>query len=48
MSFNEFKSDSHCVGERHRSSTVQIFGAKASKGSKVLIGLVQFVIEKNL
>ena len=38
MSFNKFKSDSHCVGGRHRSATVKIFGDITSKGSKVLIG----------
>ena len=38
MSFNKFKSDSYCVGGRHRSSTVKIYGDVTSKGSKVLIG----------
>ena len=38
MSFNKFKSDSYCVGGRHRSATVKIFGDITSKGSKVLIG----------
>ena len=38
MSFNKFKSDSYCVGGRHRSSTVKIYGDITSKGSKVLIG----------
>ena len=38
MSFNKFKSDSYCVGGRHRSATVKIFGDVTSKGAKVLIG----------
>ena len=38
MSFNKFKSDSFCVGGRHRSATVKIYGDITSKGSKVLIG----------
>ena len=38
MSFNKFRSDSYCVGGRHRSATVKIYGDITSKGSKVLIG----------
>ena len=38
MSFQKFKSDSFCVGGRHRPSTMKIFGNISSKGSKVLIG----------
>ena len=38
MRFQKFKSDSHCVGARHRSSTIKIYGDITSKGSKVLIG----------
>ena len=38
MSFNKFKSDSYCVGGRHRSATVKIYGDITSKGSEVLIG----------
>ena len=38
MSFQKFKIDSYCVGGRHRSSTVKIYGDITSKGSKVLIG----------
>ena len=38
MSFNKFKSDSYCVGGRHRSATVKIYGDITSKGSKVLFG----------
>ena len=38
MSFNKFKSDSYCVGGRHRSATVKVYGDITSKGSKVLIG----------
>ena len=38
MSFNKFETDSYCVGCRHRSATVKIYGDITSKGSKVLIG----------
>ena len=38
MSFQNFKSDSYCVGGRHRSATVSNYGDITSKGSKVLIG----------
>ena len=38
MSFQKLKSDSYCVGGRHRSATVNIYGDINSKGSKVLIG----------
>ena len=38
MSFQKFKSDSYCVGGRHKSSTVKIYRDITSKGSKVLIG----------
>ena len=38
MSFQKFKTNSYCVGGRHRSATVKIYGDLTSKGSKVLIG----------
>ena len=38
MTFNKFKTDSYCVGGRHRSATKNIYCDTASKGSKVLIG----------
>ena len=38
MSFQKFKSDSNCVGGKHRSATIKIYGDITSKGSKVLIG----------
>ena len=38
MSFQKFKSDSHCVGGRHRSATKNNYGDITSKGSKVLFG----------
>ena len=37
MSFQNFKSDSYCVGGRHRSATKNIFVDITSKVSKVLI-----------
>ena len=38
MTFNKFKTDSYCVGGRHRSATVKIYGDVTSKRSKVPIG----------
>ena len=38
MSFQKFKTDSYCVGGRHRSATIKIYGDRTSKASKVLIG----------
>ena len=38
MSFQKFKTDSYCVGGRHRSATIKIYGDITSKDSKVLIG----------
>ena len=38
VSFQKFETDSYCVGGRHRSATIKIFGDITSKGSKVLIG----------
>ena len=38
MIFRKFKSDSYCVGGRHRSATIKIYGDITSKNSKVLIG----------
>ena len=38
MTFQKFKSDSYCVGGRHRSFTVKIYGDITPKGSKILIG----------
>ena len=37
MSFQKFETDSYCVGGRHRSATINIYGDITSKG-KVLIG----------
>ena len=38
MTFQKFKTDSYCVGGRHRSATVKIYGDITPKGGKVLIG----------
>ena len=38
MSFQKFKSDSICVGGRHKFSTVKICGDITSKGNEVFIG----------
>ena len=37
MSFQKFKTDSYCVGGRHRSATIKIYGDITSKNSKLLI-----------
>ena len=47
MSFQKFKSNSFCVGGRHRSSTTKIYGDLSSKGSKVLIGFCSICTRKN-
>ena len=38
MTFQKFKTYSYCVGGRHRSATVKIYGDITPKGSKILIG----------
>ena len=38
MRFQKFKSDSYCVGARHRSATKKSYGDITSKVSKILIG----------
>ena len=38
MSSQKVKSDSFCVGGRHRSATTKIYGNITSKISKALIG----------
>ena len=38
MSSQKFKSDSYCVGGRHRSARTKIYGDITSKCGKVLIG----------
>ena len=38
MSFPKIKSDSYCVGGRHRSATVKFHADIAIEVSKVLIG----------
>ena len=48
MSFQIFKSDSFCVGGRHRSSTKNIYGDITSKGSKVLIGYCSICNRKRI
>ena len=47
LSFQKFKSDSYCVGGRHQSATVIIYGDIASKCSKVLIGYCSICNRKN-
>ena len=38
MSFNKFKTDSYCVGGRHRSGTKYITGEITGKDTKILVG----------
>ena len=38
MTFQKFKTDSFCVGGKHRSATLKIYGDITPNGSKVLIG----------
>ena len=47
MTSNNFKTDSYCVGGRHRSATTNIYGDITSKGSKVLIGYCSVCNRKN-
>ena len=47
MTFQKFKSDSCCVGGRHRSATVKIYGDINSKGSKVQNGCCSICNRKN-
>ena len=44
---SKIKSDSYCVGGRHRSSTKNIYVDKTSKEKKYELVIVQFEIEKN-
>ena len=37
MNLDKFKSDSYCVGGRHRSATTKNYGNITSKGGNVLI-----------
>ena len=38
MTFNNFETNSYCVGGRHISATRNIYGSTTSKGNKVIIG----------
>ena len=46
MSFQKLKTDSYCLGGRHRSATVKIDGDITSKGSKALIRSCSFCNRK--
>ena len=46
MAFNKFKSDSYCVGGRHRSASLKIYGDITCKASKRLIGYCSFCKRK--
>ena len=46
MSFQKIKKDSYCVGGRHRSATVKIYGDITTKVSKVLIGYCSLCYRK--
>ena len=47
MSFQKFKTNSYCVGDRHRSATRKNCGDITSKGSKVLFGYCSIYNRKN-
>ena len=47
MSSKKFKSESYCVGGRHRSATKNIYGDRTSKRNKVLIGYCSICNKKN-
>ena len=47
MSFNKFKSDSFCVGRRHRSATTNIYCKITSKVCEVLINYFSNCNRKN-
>ena len=48
MSLQNFKSDSYCVGGKHRSATTKIYGGITSKGGKVLIGFCSICNRKKI
>ena len=53
MNSQKFKSDSYCVGGKHRSGTKNItreitVNKKTDRENKLLVGKCAFVIEKNL
>ena len=48
MSFQNSKSDFHCVGGRHRSATTKIYGDITSKNCKVLIGYCSICNRKKI
>ena len=48
MSFQKIRTNSFCVGGRHRSATTNIHGDITSKGSKVIIGYCSICSRKNV
>ena len=46
MSFQKFKSDSYCIGGRHRYATKNFSGVITCKASKILIGYCSICIRK--
>ena len=48
MSFEKFKSDSFCVGGRHKCATKNIYGDITSKDNNVLIRFCSICNRKNL
>ena len=48
MSFQKYKTDSYCVGGRHRSATVEKYGDITSKSSKLLIDFCSICNRKHL
>ena len=48
MTFNNFETNSSCVGGRHLAAPKDIYGSITSKGSKVLIGYWSICNRKKL
>ena len=48
MSFQKVKSNSYCVGGRHRSAATKSYGDITSKGSKALIGYCSICNRKKI
>ena len=48
MSFQKFKSDSYCVGGRHRSATKNIYVIITNKGSEILFGFCALCKKKSM
>ena len=48
MSFQNFESDSYCVGGRHRTATTKIYGNITRKCSKLFFGYCSICNRKKI